>query len=257
MRFNPIRGREVYLEEDMYMLKSFLARQYESGDPMGNMAASHIGSIIKCYLCGLSKEVQPVIARSLEWLNIAIEQDEWSDHVRPDFHRWELHEAKALALWLQSADPAIEIWDKARQFNLSILNGGAYQKSTKTLGLDDYMSCCIHAEQYEAGVMEYEKYYGVSKVSFGGSMAPRKWAYAFCLNHIKPQFDPEKLFQAGRKMLQTHLDNNWLGVGQNIRAAMWLKNVYWHDNRTLTPLETILKAYENMPDVPKPDFLSN
>ncbi|WP_151897996.1 hypothetical protein [Sulfurospirillum diekertiae] len=110
------------------MLKSFLARQYEPGDPMGNMAASHIGSIIKCYLCGLSKEIQPVIARSLEWLNLAIEQDEWGDHVRPDFHRWELHEAKALALWLQSADPAIEIWNKARQFNLSIVNGGAYQK---------------------------------------------------------------------------------------------------------------------------------
>jgi len=254
MRFNPIRGREVYLEKDMYMLKAFLARQYGLGDPLGNMAASHIGSIIECYLYGLSKEVQPVIARSLEWLNIAIEQDEWGDHRNPDFHRAILHEAKALTLWLQSADPAIGIWTKARQFLLSVMEP-AYGKQAKTLGLDDYLSYCIHAEQYEAGVIEYEKYYGVSKVSFGGSMAPRKWAYAFCLNHIKPQFDPEKLFQAGRKMLQTHLDNNWLSVGQNIRAAMWLKNVYWHDHRTLSPLETILKAYENMLDVSKPDFI--
>ncbi|ATB70875.1 hypothetical protein SJPD1_2787 [Sulfurospirillum diekertiae] len=256
MRFNPIRGRESWLKNDASLLKWLLARQYEPGDPMGNMAASHIRSIIECYLYGLSKEIQPVIARSLEWLNIAIEQDEWSDHPDPDYHRATLHEAKALALWLQNSDPAIEIWDKARHFLLSVMEP-AYGKKIKTDGLDAYLSYCIHAEQYEAGVMEYEKYYGVSKVSFGGSMAPRKWAYAFCLNHIKPQFDPEKLFQAGRKMLQTHLDNNWLGVGQNIRAAMWLKNVYWHDNRTLTPLETILKAYENMPDIPKPDFIEN
>ncbi len=255
MRFNPIRRREVYLEDDAHRLKWLLARQYEPGDPMGNIAASNVGDIIACYLYGLSKEVQPVIARSLKWLNIAIDQDEWGDHRNPDYHRATLHEAKALALWLQSADPAIETWDKTRHFILSVMEP-AFGKKIKTDGLDVYLCYCIQAEQYEAGVMEYEKYYGVSKVSFGGSMAPRKWAYAFCLNHIKPQFNPEKLFQAGRKMLQTHLDNNWLGPGQDICAAMWLKNVYWHDNRTLSPLETILKAYENMPDVPTPDFIS-
>lgn len=122
MRFNPIRGREVYLEEDMYMLKSFLATQYDPKRPMGNVASRHIGSIIECYLYGLSKEIQPVIARSIEWLNLAIEQDEWGDHRNPDFHRTILHEAKALALWLQNSDPAIEIWDSK---TLSFISYGA------------------------------------------------------------------------------------------------------------------------------------
>jgi hypothetical protein len=34
------------------------------------------------------------------------------------------------------------------------------------------------------------------------------------------------------------------------------KTVYWHRDRTLTPLQTILKAYENMPDVVRPDFVT-
>jgi len=40
-----------------------------------------------------------------------------------------------------------------------------------------------------------------------------------------------------------------------MRAAMWLKIVYWHRDKELTPLQIILKAYENMPDVKKPHFL--
>jgi len=57
-------------------------------------------------------------------------------------------------------------------------------------------------------------------------------------------------------MLQANLQKNWLGGGQYIRSATWLKIVYWHNDEALTPLQTVLKAYENMPKVPRPDFVS-
>lgn len=56
-------------------------------------------------------------------------------------------------------------------------------------------------------------------------------------------------------MLRANLQENWLGRGQYIRAATWLKIVYWHHDQSLTPLQTVLSAYDNMPDVPQPDFI--
>ncbi|MHC2460660.1 hypothetical protein ACVMIX_007364 [Rhizobium leguminosarum] len=44
------------------------------------------------------------------------------------------------------------------------------------------------------------------------------------------------------------------GWGQYLRAVTWLKIVYWHHDGKLTPLEVILKAYVNMPNVARSDF---
>lgn len=251
MKFNPVLTLEKTLEADCYMLKSFLSREYDPERPMGNVAAFEVADVVRYWLIGLDKEVNQTIPRSLEWLNIAITQDEWHDRPHPNFHLQKLHAAKALALWLQSGDPALAVWEKTRLFNLSVLES-AYQKKAKTEGLDDYLCYCIQAEQYEAGIIEFEKYHGTKTISLKKKLSPRDFGYALCLHHIKAQFDPDELFMAGRRMLQANLDDNWFGVGQFKRGAMWLKNVYWHRNRTLSPLETILKAYENMPDVVRP-----
>jgi hypothetical protein len=52
-----------------------------------------------------------------------------------------------------------------------------------------------------------------------------------------------------------HLTENMLHNGQTIRAATWLKIVYWHADPRLTPEHTMLKAYDDMPTVPRPGFL--
>ena len=38
-------------------------------------------------------------------------------------------------------------------------------------------------------------------------------------------------------------------------VATWLKIVHWHYDPTLSPLQTILKAYDDMPDVARPAFV--
>jgi len=43
--------------------------------------------------------------------------------------------------------------------------------------------------------------------------------------------------------------------GQATRAVMWLKIVYSLQNTKRTPMETILKAYDDMPKVRRADFV--
>jgi hypothetical protein len=120
------------------------------------------------------------------------------------------------------------------------------------------MAYAYQAEKYEEGIAMYEKIRGKSPISLSQTLSPRKLGYAHCLNKLKiKSFDEEKLFDAGRKMLQHNLEGEWLGRGRDILSAIWLKIVYWHKDKTLTPFQTILKAYDNMPRVTKPYFITD
>lgn len=261
MKYDPVLMRTKMLEKDdsdpRSMLDYFLARSV-TPNAMGNMAASYVDDIIKFWLIGLHNEVAPMLPKIIQWLTTAIEQGE--DFGRfPHYNRYLYHSSFALAKWLQSGDAATQGWAATRELALANLTDEVWGKSKiKTEGLDDYLSVCIQAEQYQAGIDGFEKYHGAKKISLKKTLSPREFGYALCLNEIKPQFAPDDLLAAGRKMLQANLeDHPWLGYGQYSRATQWLKIVYWNNNRTLTPLETILKAYDNMPNVARPSFTEN
>ena len=260
MKFDPILLRQndtkKHLSGEPNLLDYFIRTEYDPKRPMGNVAASLVEEIVGYWLIGLHIEVAPMLPKAIRWLTTAIEQDE-DACMHLNFHRYYLRSSLALAKWLQNGDAAVQDWEAARELALSNLTDNVWPKNKiKTDGLDDYLCVCIQAEQYAAGIAEFEKYHGVKKVSLSGTLAPRTFGYAVCLHHAHQQFTQEALLNAGRRMLQANLeDHPWLGYGQYGRAAQWLKIVYWHNNRTLTPLETILKAYNDMPNVIRPSFV--
>lgn len=122
--------------------------------------------------------------------------------------------------------------------------------------LDDFMAFAFQAGQFEQGIVEYEKHLVPKVPSLKKALKPRDFAYALCLHRAgRHIFDEPDLLSSGRKMLQAHLQETWLGRGQYLRAATWLKIVYWHHAPSMTPLQTVLKAYDDMPKVPRPDFV--
>jgi len=135
-------------------------------------------------------------------------------------------------------------------------------------GLDDYLAFCFLSgyedEGFEAGVEMYERWTGKKDVELSGTLKPREFALALCLYFTgQRKFDDDSLHRAGRRMLQANLQGEWLGNGQYIRAATWLYIVHRFrdlydapaDDPPPTPRQVILKAYEDMPKVPKPDFV--
>ncbi|KVD91828.1 hypothetical protein WS63_11040 [Burkholderia stagnalis] len=86
--------------------------------------------------------------------------------------------------------------------------------------------------------------------------------YAFCLYGIRPEIAdananaPEVLFEAGRRVPKVNLKSKWFGTGQFIHGATWLKIAHWKGDGSLTPLQKILKAYDDMSNVKRPDFVA-
>lgn len=262
MLFNPVVTRKNAFSPGM--LQFLLDRQHNPDAPMGNVGASELGTVLNAWLVGLNTEVAPVIPRSLQWIDKAIADDEKLGIFDHNFHRRTLHWANALGMWMQDGDNVEGEWDDARVYEEAAWRNEKRPWTTHEIvkgdGLDDYMAFAFqggeHNDGFEAGIDMYERWTGKTDVSLSKPLKPRDFGYALCLQQLaRKNFDEEDLFKAGRKMLQENLQENWLGYGQEIRAATWLKIVYWHHDFTLTPLQVVLKAYENMPKVPRPDFV--
>ncbi|MDC6176417.1 hypothetical protein [Ralstonia solanacearum] len=258
--------------------------EFDANLPMGNFAANEIEDVISAWLVGLHNEVSVVIPRSLEWLDSAIASGEENRFgPLPCMHRVTLHAAKAMGSWMRNSENDEHIWLIAQTAQAEYMQTGY----VKVLGpdrfdyelqrfvpqevhglpysssrivrdglLDDFMAFAFQAGQFEQGIAEYEKHLVPKVPSLKKALKPRDFAYALCLHRAgRHIFDEADLLSSGRKMLQAHLQETWLGRGQFLRAATWLKIVYWRHDPSLTPLQTVLKAYEDMPKVPRPDFV--
>lgn len=262
MYFNPIKVKEKAFSQSM--LQFYLKSEVEPNKPIGNYAISDLGRVIRAYLIGMHEEIFPVVSRSSQWLDTAIKNDEDFGESM-DFHRANLNWARAICEWLENGWDSPGHWEDARVYEEAAWRFPKRPWPRNEIiseGLDDYMAFAFQAaepdegtEGYEIAIDMYEHWIGEKPLSIKKLLKPREYAYALCLHYARDQFTKEELFEAGRKMLQANLEKTWLEGGQSIRAATWLKIVYWHNDRSLTPLETILKAYDNMPHVPKPDFI--
>lgn len=252
MIFNPLSKRRYFDEGGLDFI---LHTRLEEGRPMGNVAQHEISNVIGAWLTGLHAEIAPVLPRSLQWLGSAISKGE-DFGTSKTFHQMTLAWARALGEWMLEGKDNAEAWNDVRRLSAAaLLEGDSFDaKSVAGERLDDYMAFCYQAEAYEVGVAEFEQYNGKAAPTLGRIQKPGQLGYALCLDKIQRRFEGEALFQAGRKVLQMHLEGEWLGRGQAIRAATWLKIVYGHHVPSLTPLQTILAAYESMPRVRRPEF---
>ena len=256
MIFNPKRHRETA------MIDFLINTEYDPDSPMGNVALCDINMILGDWMVGLKPETEVILPSRIEWLQEAIDNDETLlNSYRDDifFHKYNLYKHLALAKWLYTGNNSTADWQQCRVvFKEHYMTDEWYpNKKLKTDALNDYLAICIQAEDYQAGIDEYEHYHGEKKISLKRkTITPRDYGYLVCQNKLNPTHDNQTMIELGRKLLIANLeDYPWLGYGQFSTATIWLKIVYWHHGQDLTPEQTLLKCYDNMPNVEKPDFI--
>lgn len=254
MLFNPVRRRETA------MIDFLINTEYDAERPMGNVALSGINMLIGDWIVGLKPENEVILPSRIEWLQMAIDTNEVFDgpYESATFHKYNLYKHLALAKWLYTGVDSQKDWQHARVLFVDNYTSGKWYEIRKlrTDALDNYLALCIQAESYQAGIDEFEKYHGQKKISLKTkTITPRYYGYLVCQNKLNLVHDDATMIELGRKLLVANLeDHPWLGYGQYSTAAMWLKIVYWHNDKNLTPEQTLLKCYDNMPNVQKPNF---
>ena len=235
------------------------AQTLDGTKPIGSWANSQVGVIAMAHLVGLGHTMIDIAPRAIEWIDLAIQRGE---DVGPDQLAWQglLHEAKALAQWFLTGIDSTETWGLAfdeRQAAQQRYAGRPMRTTDRNLLLDDTMAVGLQAGRFEESIAYHETLAGgPPKGKVSSFKAPRQLAYALCQRALGqgPDSDAD-LISAGHRMLREHLAERWLHNGQYKRAAMWLKIVYELEAPQLSPAEVMLKAYDDMPTVPRPDFL--
>jgi hypothetical protein len=256
MKFDPIGKRAIFLRPETERLRFVLESNYDADNPRGNAGGYLLADAIKLWILGLYEEAGSIAARAAEWLEYAVEtNEEFGDSQR--FHRATLTADLALATWMRDGKNYPKAWRLALEAELEALADKEIypDDESKSGGVDSLMAHYFQAEEYEKGIIEFEKRFGVREIVLKKTLSPRAFAYALCLHKVRKQFDLEELFQAGRRMLISRVEKTWLCQGEYKLPAMWLKIVYWHRDPSLSQLQTIWKAYDVMPDVKRPEWI--
>lgn len=264
--FDPVIGRTRAFDE--HGRNFYLGTEYDAQRPMGNVGITHIGTTIKARLVGYHDEMAPLLPRALKWIDMALARDERLGGY--EGYRRKLHWAKALGTWMLEDEIDEGAWYRARIFEEAWWRNSERpwpMREVVRSGLDDYLAFCaasgLEDEGFAAGIEMCERWTGKKEVELSGTLKLREFGLALCLYAAgERNFDEDRLYKAGRRMLRANLQGEWLGRGQYIRAATWLFVVHQFrrlfddpSGPPLTPRQVILKAYEDMPKVPRPDFV--
>jgi hypothetical protein len=255
MIFDPVKVRRIAEQETLPRL---CRTEFDEKRPMGNVAMMQLGDVIRLWLVGLSAETQDVLMRLHAWIEGAIERGEDFGESY-NFHHMNLHQAAAIAHWMIYGMEDLEHWNQASILNNAIsAHDNVYdEKGFLTRKLDEYLAYTYFSAQYEKGIVEFEKYSSLKSIN-AGVLKPREFGYVSCMCRSRSAFVDADVFKVGNKFLKKYMQEQWLGTGQFIAAVMWLKIVHeFGGENSLSPSQTILKAYENMPDVPIPLFLQD
>jgi hypothetical protein len=253
--WKPENRREWLLERGIAFE---LSQVYDESKPMGSWAHSQVGVIAMAHLVNLGSSMIDIAPRCVDWIDRAIARGE---DMGPDRLAWYglLLESKALAQWFMARQNPTATWNEAFDSRLATQARHAGEQLTakdRNSVLDDVVAIGYQAGRYAEAIAFHDALAGPMKVSVPNIKAPRQLAYALCQRaRGHSPGSEEEIIRAGHRLLQIHMAERWLHLGNYQRTAMWLKIVHEVANPGLTPAEVMLKAYDDMPTVPRPAFL--
>ena len=254
--FDPLRERETLLD---WAIARELGKKRETFEPdaaLGSAARSMLDNVIYGWLVGLRDEVQPLLSKSLEWLEASMAKEEQIGDP-PAYFAMLRQAAHALAFWMLKGSGdrdgylrALALHEKAWEQIEAKRPFPASEALEQYIG--PYLRDCIQARAWERGMAAYEKAGGrvvASAVEVGNDAEFGYWA---CRNRLPEAQSDNDYIAAAERVFGRGLMAQWFGRGHLLTATTWLKTIYWESGKTRTPEETLLKAYDLMPDIRRP-----
>ena len=276
--FHPVRSRKNF---DERLLKFDLdSINHDHGGQLAGPASAKLLGVISAWLVGLHDEIAPLLQHCDAQLRRSLEMDEPTTGT---YGRASRTETFALTQWMLHGQVDAWIYQRALdEYDDHFAQGGTRDidpdyfnkekgvfepiiehglpveaKEIRNGYLPGYLALCIAAGQAERGLELYQRVGGAPKDKPSQLRTIGEFGYWGCRELAATgSFGADNTIAAGERILRRELQGNWLGHGQYPTAALWLKTLYWQSGRVRDPLQTILKAYDLMPDVSKPDFLS-
>lgn len=242
-----------------------------------------MGEIVDGWLAGFEPELRPVLSKARVWLEESMTREPIvaGPPGTQYFYGSQRANAYGLCRWmLDGANHEAAYVDALNNYDLHFQFGGyksiplkfnwetqrfddpfirgipMTDKEIREGSLDDYLAACIQCGQFGRGVAVYERVGARTDIAPNRIQHALHFGYWVCRTKQDGSFSQSECLKIGSRVLRSNLQGKWLNCGQNRRAAQWLKIVFSDAKEDVKPLDIILKAYDLMPDVTRPGFLS-
>jgi hypothetical protein len=245
--FDPDSWRSS-LQSHLLAEEADRAREAYLPNAVGRAADSGLQTCLYAWFVGMHGEVRPLLEKYRGWFEDSIARDEQSGDPPSRFAADRL-EALAITKWMLdgTSDPALYAQSLKFQEQTVAADAAAKQMSQEAVWvprLGRYLRTWILADDPSQGVLATRELVpGNDEASVALRLCRADWGHA--------PLDKDAL-AAGEAMLTNHLVDNWLDGGLVLRAALWLKTLYFVSGLTCNPEQTLMRAYYFMPDVRRP-----
>jgi hypothetical protein len=261
--FDPEDRRRSWLE---FFLDFHANSDPESVHPRarGHYASSSAGSLVGAYLVGLEDEVRPMVEKLTTWMERQPEPDRrlFADDVARNFswlfalYQW--RQALGLCKWLGRGDSAETEFARAVEAEWQVWDQITPKAATAARShlrrfLGEYLATALAGNVPALGLKLYDAS-GVKRAS--GRDGPARGFGEWACRHLAAGGARDAAFTArGEKMLTKTLLFQLTSHDVGIEQALWLKAIYFDSGLVQTPEQAIVKAYDSMPGVPRPNFI--
>lgn len=254
--FDPQPVRKSFDEFVLEMELKEVMSTYEP-DAVGNAALLRLATIVDAWLVGLRQEIQPALVSCGQWFEVVVSKTE-KFGLNPTYHAAQKLSGYALCEWMTEEIVRVDLHREAMR-----LHEQSWRENTPPLTpneivsdyLDDYLLECIQSEDYQRGLDMYESFktkVEVGSNNFTGACDFGGW---LCGHLLRNPSRLDDVVNEGVKFLAANLESNWLKHGKSLTAAAWLKVILWETGQTSSAFETIIRAYDFMPNVQRPSVL--
>ena len=263
-KFDPINERKYWLDVG---LKSNTNFEPDEIGPLGRptYVAVTVDSLIGAYFFGLGEEVRPAIEKIIAWMEAqpSIEPRQFSakfGHWRAGWsalYRWRT--TLGLCKWLSRGDPAemdfIGALDADWQsWTMISPKDAALDRGEQQDNLSEQLAVALAAKEPGRGL----KLVAAADVKepFEHEAPLLKFGEWACRHLASGGKRDATFIENGAQMLSASLLANFFSTGNRTEPALWLKAIYWDSGVARTPEQAIVRAYDCMPGITRPDFVS-
>jgi hypothetical protein len=259
------QARHVFDSFELAFLRDTCAK---SPDFPGRLALANMHSIVQAWLLGREADVYEQLATLLQWFELANSADEqFSD--APHFQAAHRNDAWGLALWFSNGvtsklphqlavqqyeihfqtegtkpRPGAPKFDYAAQrYEDPEIRGLRFENEDILHGsLEDYLASCLQCGEFARGAALYEKVGGKTGIADSKIQHALHLGYWLCKRGAAGSIPPAECGTIGTRVLRANLPTRWLGAGQSLRAAYWLRIVAEFAQWNLSPRGVMQRA---------------
>ena len=122
--------------------------------------------------------------------------------------------------------------------------------------LEYYMPIAFSGGLYADAIRNFEEYDPGVQPNIRTIRSARGVSYLLCQHKLLGMHDPDQLRKAVHRVLDVNLQSEWLGrYGRYDKVLHWLMIAYAEDNPRADPRQVVLKAYDHMPRVQRPEWV--